>query len=437
MIFAITDLETTGGHPGGNGITEISILLHDGIKVIDRFESLINPGKSIPFNITELTGITNEMVEDAPRFGDIAEDIFDFLEETIFVAHNVNFDYSFLKESFQREGISWNARKLCTVRLSRKIFPELPSYSLSNICRSLKIANPSPHRAWGDTEATAELFRMLMEADVEGHITQTLKRGEVENFLPPGLNKTEYQKLPEAPGVYYFHDKKGNLLYIGKAKNIKQRIRSHFSGTYKNSERQTLNKELASISYELTGTELIALLLEDQEIRKHWPPLNRAQKQRSQSFGVFEYVDGRGRIRLGVQKCSVSSRPIRKFDSFHGAREWMMEFCLSNMIPLEACGIEGPDIFADEDWNDALGQALLQYKEEQSDFIIPGKGRSIDEQSFVLVIGGEPKGYGFVPGGNVVLKKEDLEEYMQPLSVSDLGKGIMRSWLDKGGGIML
>lgn len=433
MIFAITDLETTGGHPRGNGITEISIVLHDGKRILDQFESLINPGRPIPLGITELTGISNEMIEDAPSFTDIAEDIYAFLEESIFVAHNVNFDYSFLKESFAREGIVWNAQRLCTVRLSRQIFPGFRSYSLKNLCRELSIQNPSPHRAWGDTAATAEVFSKLISADQGGVIEKALKRGDLDRFLPPSLPKEEYHKLPDATGVYYFHDQKGDLLYIGKAKNIRQRIRSHFSGTYRNSERQILNRELRSISFELTGTELIALLLEDQEIRKHWPPLNRAQKQRSQSFGVYEYVDGKGRLRLGVQKCNPSSAPLRKFDSFNAARSWMMEFCLSNMIPLKACGIDQPGPFDEDEWNDQLQTAIAQMRETELNLVIPGKGRSREEQSFVLVEHGIPKGYGFVPNEVNVHAASDLDTYLNILSSSDLSKAILQGYLEKSG----
>ncbi len=431
MIYAITDIETTGGHPSGHGITEISIVLHDGNKIIDRFESLINPEKPIPYSISRLTGITDDMVEDAPTFSAIAKDILAFFEETVFVAHNVNFDYSFIKESFYREGITWNATKLCTVRLSRKIFPGLPSYSLTNLCESLGVINPAPHRAWGDTQATAELFEKLIMADHSGYISDILKRGEVENFLPPMLPREQYQQLPEAPGVYYFHDSKGALLYVGKAKNVKQRIRSHFSGTFKNAERQTLNKELASISVELTGTELIALLLEDQEIRKHWPPLNRAQKMRSQSFGVYHYKDGLGRIRLGVQKCSAVSSPLRKFDSFQSAREWMMELCLSNMVPLEACGIEGPSPFDGDDWNENLGMAIAELEKSEPELLLPGKGRNHEEQSFIWVEKGIPKGYGFAPLDVQIKNIGDLEDFLQPLSTSDLSKSILQSFLDK------
>ena len=167
--FAIVDIETTGGNASGSRITEIAIIIHNGADIVDRWETLVNPQKEIPLPIFALTGITNEMVHDAPLFDDISEKVFQMLSGRIFVAHNVNFDYSFVRHQLEESGFRWTARKLCTVRAARKISPGLASYSLGNLCRSLDIPIKNRHRAGGDADATAVLLSKLLEWD-EGNI---------------------------------------------------------------------------------------------------------------------------------------------------------------------------------------------------------------------------------------------------------------------------
>src|SRR5215212_4057502 len=160
-MYAIVDIETTGCYAAANGIIEISIQIFDGEKVVEQFETLVNPQQNIPKYIQAFTGITNEMVQDAPKFEEVAQTVFTYLQGNIFVAHNVNFDYSFIKSHLDFYGYSFSAKKLCTVRLSRQIFPGLPSYSLGNLCHSLQIGLVNRHRAGGDSAATVVLFKKL------------------------------------------------------------------------------------------------------------------------------------------------------------------------------------------------------------------------------------------------------------------------------------
>src|ERR1700748_1735487 len=215
-MYAIVDIETTGGHASANGITEIAICIHNGKKVVERYETLINPQRDIPIYIQALTGINNDMVRNAPLFDDVAADIYHLLNGKIFVAHNVNFDHSFVKYHLTAAGYDLQCNKLCTVRLGRKILPGLPSYSLGRLCKHLGIDNESRHRAGGDAEATAELFTLLLNSDTEGHIKGALKQGSKEQLLPPNLPKRDIDQLPYMPGVYYFHDQKGKVIYVGK-----------------------------------------------------------------------------------------------------------------------------------------------------------------------------------------------------------------------------
>ncbi len=280
MLFAVTDIETTGGSPSANSITEVAVVLTDGKTIHDQYSTLVNPHRAIPHYITVLTGIDNEMVEDAPSFQEVAEKLKCFFKDAIFVAHNVNFDYSFLKAAFEYSGMSFNRPKLCTVRYTRKVFPGLSSYSLGAVCKYFGFNNDNPHRALNDTLMAMELLKNALANDKgELILEELLKRGGGDAFLPMHLNKESYHKLPEEAGVYYFRNSTGKIIYVGKAKNIKKRVRQHFSGKLNTSKKQALVAETFEIDCMLTGTELIAALKEDSEIKKLWPKYNSTQKK--------------------------------------------------------------------------------------------------------------------------------------------------------------
>jgi DNA polymerase III subunit epsilon len=193
-MYAIVDIETTGTYSAANGITEISILVFDGTTIVSTFETLINPGQPIPRFIQAMTGITDEMVADAPSFSDIAEKVYSILHDKIFIAHNVNFDYSFVNGHLRQHGFELNSKKLCTVRLSRKILPGFPSYSLGKLCQSLGIPVNGHHRAGADTEATVKIFQLLLANDKEQHIQKSLLRNSKEATLPPNVPKEHFEQ---------------------------------------------------------------------------------------------------------------------------------------------------------------------------------------------------------------------------------------------------
>ncbi|MCH5715081.1 3'-5' exonuclease [Niabella hibiscisoli] len=207
-MYAIVDIETTGGYADANGITEICIVVLDGSEVVERYETLINPLHRIPTYIEALTGISNAMVAEAPVFEEVAERIYELLKDKIFVAHSVNFDYSFVRNQLQACGYTYDANKLCTVRMSRKILPGYQSYSLGKLCNALGIKHVNHHRAGGDTDATVALFQMLLEHDQEGHILKSLKRTSKEHVLPPNVPKTDFENLPYTAGSIIFMTRK-------------------------------------------------------------------------------------------------------------------------------------------------------------------------------------------------------------------------------------
>ena len=294
-MYAIVDIETTGGYAEAGGITEIAVIIFDGKNIVQRYETLLNPIHTIPRFVESLTGITNAMVEDARHFHMIAEELYELLHDKIFVAHNVNFDYSFIKYHLLQSGYDLNCKKLCTIRLGRNIIPGMPSYSLGNVCRQLGIIVEQRHRAMGDAEATVKLFQHLLEKDSNSYVQSMLKTKSKEQQLPPNLSSDMVKKLPYQPGVYYFHDQKGKVIYVGKAKSLAKRVNSHFSNNKSAKQKQEFIRRIHSISYKVCSTELMAFILESVEIKKHWPDQNRSQKRFEQAYALYSF-----RIRINT-----------------------------------------------------------------------------------------------------------------------------------------
>ncbi|MBK8584044.1 MAG: GIY-YIG nuclease family protein [Bacteroidetes bacterium] len=288
MKFAIVDIETTGGNSIRNKITEIAIYIHDGEKIIDQFVSLVNPECPIAPFISNLTGITNEMVEDAPKFYEIAKDIVTLTDGAVFVAHNAQFDYGFIREEYKSLGYNYSRDYLCTVKLSRKVLPGFASYSLGNLCQNLGISIANRHRASGDALATVKLFEMILGRDPDQEIIKTFTKNDYLHLrFPVGFDHKILDNIPEKPGVYYFHNEDGTTVYVGKSNNIRKRVLSHFSN--KQSKKAIeLRNSIKDISFEETGNELIALLLESEEIKKIQPVFNRMQKEQLSIMAFFQ-----------------------------------------------------------------------------------------------------------------------------------------------------
>ena len=324
-MYSVVDIETTGNGYKGQKITEISVFLFDGEKIIDEFTSLVNPEQAIPYFITNLTGITEAMVRTAPKFYEIAKKVAEITKDAIFVAHNVNFDYNIIRDEFKSLGFDFKRKKLCTVRLSRKIIPGLSSYSLGNICTAEGIEIAARHRAKGDAEATVELFRRLLKRDDNFTINSFLNTKSREATLPPLLDKQVVDKLPEKHGVYYFKNEQKEVIYVGKANNIKQRVISHFYD--KKKKERTMCLETADISYTETGSELIALLHESSEIKHLYPKFNRAQRKAGEAVGLFSYEDQRGIVHLAFNRLKLTHNPLMKFYSMAACRSMLEKVC--------------------------------------------------------------------------------------------------------------
>ncbi len=445
-MYAIVDIETTGGYAANHRITEIAIYYHDGIQITDSFHTLVNPGRNIPYYITGLTGITTEMVLSAPNFSDIAHDVYARLEGKIFVAHNAHFDYSFLKKEFEQAGIQWQSRKLCTVRLSRKIIPGLRSYSLGSLADSLGILIENRHRASGDAGATVKIFDQLLQRDQDNYIRKALKKNSGETILPPNLSRDEFDKLPAKCGVYYFHDAKGNVIYVGKAINIKKRIAGHFTGDAREWSRSRIRNEIHHISYELSGNELIALILESQEIRKLWPKYNRAQKHRVEEWGIYDYEDRNGFLRFSVNLVTRGSRPLIRFSTKGDAWGFLwqkvreFELCpkLSGLQVAKglcfeyqtgSCKGACMGIETVKKYNRRVQKAVQSFCEKGSSAAIIGKGRHQDEQSIVLVEEGNYFGFGFLSRDVSISDFESARTYISKSVQTSTVQNLVNSYL--------
>lgn len=428
MLYAIVDIETTGGYAGAHGITEIAVILHNGVSVEGQYQTLVNPGVPIPRYITSLTGITNEMVQEAPSFGEVAEKVFNLLSGRVFVAHNVNFDYSFVKHHLQAHGYELNTKKLCTVRLSRKVFPGYLKYSLGSICRELDITISSRHRAFGDAEATALLFSRILASDTEGHVREMLKGKNKEQYLPMHVPSEHLERLPNLPGVYYFHNQKGRIIYVGKAVSLQKRVRSHFSNNDKSKRKQEFVRNVCSITYQVCGSELMALILECSEIRRLWPEHNRSLKRFEHSYGLYSFEDQSGFMRLGIEKKRKHLQPHYTFNLlFEGrnllkklVREYNLHEGLCFIDPTATLLEEAPDAY-----NVRVQDALTTLQKQLPTFAVRGEGKSGQEQSILLIERGRFYGMGYIPGDYSVGDIDELKSRLTQYPDNDYVRGLI------------
>jgi DNA polymerase-3 subunit epsilon len=411
-MYAIIDIETTGGSARTEKITEIAIYLHDGKQITGEFSTLVNPERNIPHFITNLTGITNEMVENAPRFYEIAKQVVELTEGCTFVAHNARFDYSFIRQEFKSLGFNYKRNILDTVALSRKLLPGHSSYSLGNICKDLKISITGRHRASGDALATVKLLEILIEKEKEisGNKANLLKNTKLAK-LNPQLNPAKLDNIPEEAGVYYFYNEDRDLIYIGKSRNLHERIHTHLSNNTTNRSME-MRDRIADIDWQLTGSELIALLIESCEIKQNKPVYNRALRRTGFQWGIFTSTDHKGYINYRYGQLSNDDTPVSVFTSKGKARSKLITLvekfnlcqklaglyetegsCFHFQVGLckgACCEKESP-----ESYNERAAKALEEFIFTRRNFFIIDKGRDETERCAVKIVNGKYNGWGY------------------------------------------
>ncbi len=433
--YAIVDIETTGGLAKRDKITEIAIVLYDGTQVIDQYQTLVNPERSIPPYISDMTGITNDMVADAPLFCEVAKDIVLKTEGAIFVAHNARFDYGFLREEFARLGYTYSRKQLCTVRLSKKMLPQLRSHSLDSLIRHFSLKVDNRHRALDDALATTEVFSRITQCgNGLEEVSDIINMGIKEARLPVCITLEDLHKLPESAGVYYFHDKDGKVIYAGKSIHIKKRIIQHFADM--STKAGKLQRQVHDITYTLTGSELIASLLENAEIKRLQPEINRAQRRKSFPFAIYYYFDEGGYIQMKIRKKNKIDSPgaaaiLHELPDIASATNYLRILtdkyglcmkktdvdtgpgcCFYHQVGKceGAClGIENPDSY-----NEKVRTAVAASQRNlDEDFVLTDKGRCPGEVSLLLISKGRVMGWGYVEEEHPISSLSDVIHHIE------------------------
>lgn len=446
LKYAVVDIETTGNGIKGNRITEVCVIILENGEITKTFTSLVNPSQSIPLYIESLTGINDEMVSSAPQFSEVADEIMQITKDCIFVAHNVNFDYNILRAEFAMLDMDFKRKRLCTVRLTKKLIPGLFSYSLGNICTSINIPIYDRHRAQGDCEATVILLKRCLSLDPELEVvTEFLNRKSGAEYLPPHFKNADFEKLPKSTGVYFFRDKDGIPLYIGKAKNIKTRIKSHFQE--RSNRKYQLMQETYSIDYELTGSEFLALLREAELILKFYPKYNKAQKKVSRPYTLTSYHNQKGIEVFALHKNKIAPVSWMKFYTREEAVSFLENLCKDfdlcpkytglqsatsacNHYKLEACSGVCKEEISVTEYNTRVAKAVDFIGTYDESCLLMEKGRTKGEKSFIYLDKGKYAGYGYIGPSDDFNHPDEFRNFLVPAKTSSYADRIVSRYLN-------
>ena len=450
-MYAILDIETTGGQFNEEGITEIAIYKYDGHEIVDQFISLVNPEIPIQPFVVKLTGINNAMLTGAPKFFEVAKRIIEMTNDCVLVAHNADFDYRILRTEFRRLGYDFNQRTLCTVELSKKLLPEQPSHSLGKLVRALGIPMADRHRASGDAMATVKLFKMLLDKDIEKEIVKDLIKTEIQKGIAPKLQDI-IESLPSRVGTYYIHNEAGKIIFIGKSRNIKKRVNQHFTGITTSAKK--IQKEVFTVTFEETGSELISFLKEIEEIKINKPVYNRMARKSNFSWAIYSEKDANGYLNLKLQKADGRKKEIiaypnalegknalyristefnlcQKFTGLYQTKNHCFQHtinecdgaCIGNITPSE--------------YNLRVQAFINKNGFENTNMIIIDKGRKISERSAVLVENGILKGYAFYDLNYQITNVEILKNIIIPMDNNRDTRNIIQGFLRKNKGFKI
>ncbi|WP_312556817.1 exonuclease domain-containing protein [Empedobacter brevis] len=443
-MYAILDIEATGGKVGEESIIEIAVYKYDGKEIIDQFISLVNPEKKIDQYVQRLTHITDKMVLTAPKFHEVAKRIVEITDDCILVGHNVMFDYRMLKQEFNRLGYNFQKEWIDTFEYSEKLIPGLPSYSLGKLCQSLGIVITDRHRASGDARATVALFKMLIDKDSQKIIVK--KTG----LNQPKKAHSKYQKLleglPNSIGVFYLYNSKKQLIYISRSNNIARSVNQIF--TSKTLKANKLKRYTRSIKYEETGSGFLAAIKENNEVLNNQPMYNtKLVENKIYPFGLYFLASKRGYSRLEIGKVR-KVQPVLKFKTKERAKEVLEKIVNDyNLCQQVNAGIKSDDSCFQYKVNKCNGACIKEesreiYNKRIEDFIrtteypsdtflILDKGRKGTEKSFYLVERGEFKGYGYYEFHHQIKSLEKIHNILIPIQETDEIKNMLKYFLYK------
>lgn len=444
-MYAILDIETTGGKYNEEGITEIAIYRFDGHRIIDQFASLINPERPIQPFVINLTGINNEMLRQAPKFYEVAKRIIEITDGCVMVAHNALFDNRILATEFDRLGYTFEKQTLCTVELSKKLLPDMPSYSLGKLVRSLGIPLSDRHRAQGDAKATVALFKMLLSKDTSKEIiAETLKQD-----TRPQLDSSFFhiiEQLPSETGLFYMHNKQGKIIYIGRSNNIKKKVFQHL--TNENRRSKLLQAEVSTITYEKTGSELISLLKEYEELKRNKPKFNKIPKSAPHKFQISSSVDNEGFINLQIDKTNGKLNGMPTFRHYTQAMEELRKLTEENKLCPKFTGIldqtNNCDFCGSEvclgackgeeaavEYNSRVKSTLENYSFYNKSFLLIDKGRETEERSVIWFQNGIYKGFAFYNLNYQLNNPDVLKSIITPSQFNGESRQIIQNYLLK------
>ena len=393
----------------------------------------------------KLTGINNAMLRSAPKFYEVAKRIIEITEGCIIVAHNAAFDYRILSTEFRRLGYTFKKPTLCTVELAKKLIPEQPSYSLGKLVRSLGIPIADRHRASGDAMATVKLFKLLLSKDSGKEIVKSYIKTEVKAGMSPKLLDI-VESVPSKTGIYYIHNEKGDLIYIGKSKNIKKRVNQHFTGT--NQKSKKIQRDVYTVTYEETGSELIALLKESEEIKINKPLYNRAQKKSLFTWALYAEKNENGYIKLSIQKADGRKKEITSFTSALEGKNTLFKITEKYNLCQKINGLYDTkkscfqydtkqcygaciDKESSESYNKRVAQFLEESTYTSNNMIVVDRGRTYDERSAILIENGIYKGYCFYDLNYQITNLDILKKLLIPMQNNRDTKNIIQGYLRK------
>ena len=440
-MYAILDIETTGGQFNEEGITEIAIYKYDGHEIVDQFISLVNPEIPIQPFVVKLTGINNAMLHLAPKFFEVAKRIIEITQDCVIVAHNASFDFRILRTEFRRLGYNFEAKTLCTVELAKVLIPEQPSYSLGKLVRALGIPMADRHRASGDALSNVKLFKMLLDKDLEKVILKELIKTEIDKGIAPKLLDI-VDSLPSKTGTYYIHNEKSELIYIGKSRNIKKRINQHFTGT--TTKCKKIQAEVFTVTYDETGSELIALLKESEEIKINKPILNRAQRKTIFQWALYSEYDNNGYLNLKLQKADGRKKEITSFTTLQEGKNTLFriasEYHLCQKLTglyitksecfqykIKECDGACTGKISPLVYNDRVQSYIDKNSFENQNMVLMDRGRTINERSAILIENGIYKGYAFYDLNYQINNIEILRNIIIPMQNNRDTRNIIQS----------